>query len=75
MKNYQIIFSKNITTKEFNKEIKNKVKESKEPLFAWVKIDLNYNENDVLMNWVGMTRLNIRFVRTWHTPANLWGWR
>jgi hypothetical protein len=75
MKHYQIIFSKSVTTKEFNKKIKDKVKKSENPLFVWVKIDLNYDENDVPINWVNMMRLNTRFVCTWYTPANLWGWR
>jgi len=73
LKKYYIGFSKKITTKEFNKDIKNKIKKSNNPLFAWVKIDLNYEENDKLLSWVNMNSLNIRFVRTWYTPANLWG--
>ena len=72
--NYEIIFSKRIDKNDYNKNVKNVIKNSSEQNYISVKIDINYTENGVVINYENTTRLNPIFYRNWYTPKNLWGW-
>jgi len=72
--NYEIIFSKNIKKEDYKKYILNVIKKSKEQKDISVKINLEYIENDEIINYEFNTNLNTQYYQDWYTPSNLWGW-
>jgi hypothetical protein len=72
--NYEIIFSKNIKKEDYKKYILNVIKKSKEQKDISVEINLEYIENDEIINYTFNTKLNSQYYQDWYTPSNLWGW-
>jgi hypothetical protein len=73
--NYEIIFSKRINKNDYNKNIKNIIKNSTERKYIFIKMDINYSENGDIKYWADTIKLNAIHYENWYTPANLWGWK
>jgi len=50
------------------------IKKSKEQKDISVEINLEYIENDEIINHTFNTKLNSQYYQDWYTPSNLWGW-
>jgi hypothetical protein len=72
LRNY-VYLEKEIDIKILNNYIKRKIRNNPDPQFIMVNIDVNYEENGEIKNWISSTRFYIKLVEVTYTPKNAWG--